>query len=864
MKYDKYILIVLSIFLISLVFISSASAADTNKTNVLSIDESVNIENNLLSIDNNVASNELDNNTLKVSNDEVLTAGNNWYVNASKTSSGDGKTEATAVKTLTEALNKASNGDTVMIASGEYTGNGNIKLTIDKNLNFIKYGNAEAIFNAAGNSQIWTVTATSINITGLTFKNGKSDKGGAIYFKGKLSNSKINAKFMNNTAEYSGGAVYFESAVNNCNFNNEFTDNSAGGSGGAIYFGNSVNDSIFTDKFINNNANSDFGGGAIYFGSAVTKSTFKSYFSNNQAKYSTGGAIYFGSTTTECNFNNEFINNYANYNAGAIFFYNAVSKCNFTDKFTSNSANYDGGAIFFYNSVNNCIFSNEFTNNAVTTNHGGYGSAIYFHNPVVNSIFKNSVFLNNMAYSDSVSLTENNGIVEIKFKGRDNLLNAIWSQNDLSFDNVTYWGENGIMNTGTKSITPSQWEAGQNITLIIDNMGMISKKTMQTDFNGTVTLDLSNSPGNYNITVYHPKDTYYTESNHASITFSVLPKTDVTIIAEDVTKYYGGSERFNLKVCDSKLNPIADKAVSITINSVTYTRTTDKDGSTSIPLGLNSGQYDVIIKVDNITEKYTATILSTVDGTDLVKMYRNATQYHATFVDKNGKYLADGTPIQFNINGIFYVRKVSGGKGQAALNINLPQSTYVITAINTVTTEMHTNKVTVLPIIADNKDITKYYKNGTQYSVKLLADNGKAVGAGEKVTFNVNGVFYTRQTNASGIATLTINLPPSNYIITADYKECRVSNTINVLPVLSASDVKMKYKDGTQFKANLVDGQGKPYAGQSIEFNINGVLYKRTTDNTGQAALNINLPKGEYIITSSFNGSNIANKITIS
>ena len=52
MKYDKYILIVLSIFLISLVFISSASAADTNKTNVLSIDESVNMENNLLSIDN--------------------------------------------------------------------------------------------------------------------------------------------------------------------------------------------------------------------------------------------------------------------------------------------------------------------------------------------------------------------------------------------------------------------------------------------------------------------------------------------------------------------------------------------------------------------------------------------------------------------------------------------------------------------------------------------------------------------------------------------------------------------------------------------------------------------------------------------
>ena len=74
----------------------------------------------------------------------------------------------------------------------------------------------------------------------------------------------------------------------------------------------------------------------------------------------------------------------------------------------------------------------------------------------------------------------------------------------------------------------------------------------------------------------------------------------------------------------------------------------------------------------------------------------------------------------------------------------------------------------------------------------------------------------------------------------------------------------MKYGDKSQFKANLVDGQGKPYAGQNIQFNINGVLYYRTTDSTGQAALNINLPSGEYIITSSFNGSNIANKITIS
>ena len=89
------------------------------------------------------------------------------------------------------------------------------------------------------------------------------------------------------------------------------------------------------------------------------------------------------------------------------------------------------------------------------------------------------------------------------------------------------------------------------------------------------------------------------------------------------------------------------------------------------------------------------------------------------------------------------------------------------------------------------------------------------------------------------------------------------SNNITVLPVLAAEDLKMKYLDGNQFKANLVDGQGKPYANQFVTFNVNGIFYNRLTDSNGQAALNIRLIPGEYIITSSFNGCNIANKITI-
>ena len=62
-----------------------------------------------------------------------------------------------------------------------------------------------------------------------------------------------------------------------------------------------------------------------------------------------------------------------------------------------------------------------------------------------------------------------------------------------------------------------------------------------------------------------------------------------------------------------------------------------------------------------------------------------------------------------------------------------------------------------------------------------------------------------------------------------------------------------KYGSSDQFVATLLDGQGKSYANQTVQFNINGIFYQRTTDNNGKARLNINLMPREYIITTSYN-----------
>ena len=448
---------------------------------------------------------------------------------------------------------------------------------------------------------------------------------------------------------------------------------------------------------------------------------------------------------------------------------------------------------------------------------------------------------------------------------------------DYSINATGYTKESASANV---SIAPAEADIAVDINKPVRGEDLVVNVTVPEDAKGNVTVSVDGKnytapvkdgkatvsvpnlkSGNYTVDVTYSGDDNYSPVSKSS---NATVEKAIIISAPDVTKYFHGSERFVVTVTDNKGNVLANKSVVIYINGVSYTRTTDAKGTASIALGLNSGVYNVTSTVDDESVDSVVTILSTVNGTDVVKMYRNGTQYYATFLDSQGKYLADGTTVQFNINGVMYDRKVSGDKGLARLNINLPAGEYIITAMNPVTGEKAANKITVLATIVENRDLTKYYKNETQYTVKVLGADGKPVAAGETVTFNINGVMYKRTTDASGIAKININLAPSDYIITAEYNGFTVSNNIKVLPVLSAEDITMKYRDGTQFKATLVDGQGKPYAGQSVTFNINGVFYNRSTDSTGTAKLNINLMPGEYIITSSYNGANIANTIKIS
>lgn len=167
------------------------------------------------------------------------------------------------------------------------------------------------------------------------------------------------------------------------------------------------------------------------------------------------------------------------------------------------------------------------------------------------------------------------------------------------------------------------------------------------------------------------------------------------------------------------------------------------------------------------------------------------------------------------------------------------------------------------------EDLSMYYKNGSRYEVSIYQD-GKIINSqnnDSKVIFNVNGVNYTKEL-VNGKASIGINLNPGNYTITTFYHYtdglATKTNNIEVLSTIQANDVVKFFRNGTQYCAKFLDGCGSPLVNASVVFNINGVFYKKQTDDNGMAKLNINLFPGEYILTAiHLNGEEKANIIKV-
>ena len=287
--------------------------------------------------------------------------------------------------------------------------------------------------------------------------------------------------------------------------------------------------------------------------------------------------------------------------------------------------------------------------------------------------------------------------------------------------------------------------------------------------------------GTYKVVTFYTGDNKY-DSMIVNGTITVNKNTKTTLTMDDVVKYFKGAQNLTAKLVDAFGNPIANATVYFTVNGKVYAKTTDKNGTASMGIGLVPNEYKVNAvfngtkDYDKATANATVTVKNTVFGNDTTLYFCNGTKYVAKFLDSNGKALAN-TTVKFNINGVFYTR-VTDENGTASLTIKLDPKSYVITAYNPATGEERANNITVMPTLI-TKDLSMKFQDGSKFNVTILDGQGKPL-ANQNVTFNVNGVFYNKVSGADGVASLNINLNAGKYIITSMWNGYQVGNNITI------------------------------------------------------------------------------------
>ncbi|WP_409199351.1 beta strand repeat-containing protein [Methanobrevibacter sp. DSM 116169] len=775
--------------------------------------------------------------------------------------------------------------------------------------------NSKAITGAA----IYSMNGT-FTITDTTFTDNFGEVGGAAIYMENSEGIITNSVFSDGIAYGGSGAAiinqYSSLRLVNCNFTNNrandygaginnrnasltvvnciFTENEADFGGGAIANfegGNiTINDSLF--EYNKQVIDQREKGGAAIANYEGNIGIFFSNFTYNEA--SVGAAIFndIGIITAQ---NCTFINNTAEHIANDIYNNDIAYLIN-------NRINTTNNVPLVYNDVNGTLSLEKnymYLNNlqkiyndgmiitevwiviySNTTYNGTYGKDTKlfatisddFGNVVVggNITLSNPILGNFILSNDNI----NNEQYEIFFKpnatgifhfnateyeGTNNLSSRpgtlIVPKNNITL-NLTY--DDMFSDKNQSIIVNVNPGASGNVTYIHNNQ-IISIPVQ----NGTVIFkNLNLSGGNHNITIFYTGDDNY---NNFTQDLTVLVRSYVNLTASDIFMFYKDGTQYIAILKNINGTALVGQLIFITINGVTYNRTTDSEGKVRLTINLDPKVYNVTTYYDgneiysNASVNTFIDVESTLTGEDITKLYRNDTQYYVNLTDKNGTALKN-VNVTFNINGAIYYRETNEN-GTARLNINLDPGQYIITA--TYDDLSISNNIKVISLI-NGSDITKMFQNGTQYYATLVNTNGTPL-ANRNVTMNINGVMYTRQTNENGTVRLNINLDQGEYIITVNHPDYNLgySNKITVLPILIGNDTNMTTDSRKAYEVKALNATGAPVPGVNVTININGVLYNRTTDIYGVAKLNINLDPGSYIATATWKEFSTSNIVSV-
>jgi uncharacterized repeat protein (TIGR01451 family) len=187
---------------------------------------------------------------------------------------------------LQQAMGQATDGDTIFMAQGTYTGTGEAVITVTKSITLYGGWDGTSGTGSLVLPGVYTTTLDGENarrvvyitgtvspiLDGFTLRNGHvlSDSGGAVYAY-NASAAINNCRILSSTAEYGGGLVFWYGAPtlsNSVVMNNVANGTDPGRGGGGLYLYDSAA-LIESSTFQDNSAPNAAGGGVYMMRSAV-------------------------------------------------------------------------------------------------------------------------------------------------------------------------------------------------------------------------------------------------------------------------------------------------------------------------------------------------------------------------------------------------------------------------------------------------------------------------------------------------------------------------------------------------------------------------------------------------------------------
>ena len=627
----------------------------------------------------------------------------------------------------------------------------------------------------------------------------------------------INGNIESNDAGYGGSIINDggELTLINCTIKDSYSSTN----GGAI-FNNNGKLTIKNSNFINNSA-VQYGGGIYSSGITVIDNSF---FTENHitAEKGVGGAIACGGIAEISN--SLFLKNYAIYSAGAILnLANAtINNCRFINQTT----NYTGGAISNHNYmiINNSLFSggkSRFYAAALLAPPSGQHvvtevyntiferNQVGAHGAVSNNFPDTELKMENCAIVDNVIILEQGGKTygDIALDDNASVLYCWWGQNEIS----PYYYSPHSEHSEPWKINASRW-------LVMEF----------TSSNGEIDRE-NNNVLNVNIKHYFDNETKEICEYNEDI--------NLPLVVRFYTSYGKTIKEVTLVNGSASINYLPDANTK-----VVYAK-------------INNQTLEI-----NVKEK----LESNLTANDLKKQYKENKDLEVKLTDENNEGIPEKT-IDLIISGKTYSAKTNQ-TGIAKFVIGLNPGIYNA-KISFIDLDYKNKEKTIQITVLKNKtsivakNLVKYYKNGTQLSVKLQDNNKKAL-ASKKIRLTIGGKNYYKTTNKNGIANFAINQKVGTYNAKLSFNgdSCYLNSakTIKVYVKSAKAIVKnKKLKRNSYLNVLFKDKNGKAIKKTKVKLRLKGKTYTKTTNNKGLVKLKIIVKLGTYNIKTSFKSTKI-------